>query len=238
MLNPSPWLPAAGRRAAGRGPVFPTAPLPAAVAPTAMVLLLAVLLAGCTATPEPRKRTFVGGATQAAREREVVVGLNPLGSLDVCRGDMQPLPPATRVLVSRPETFSREATEMLLRLRDGLVDAAWKDLSIELMLTEQPVASREDALAEGRACGALAVLWERRETQLLSLELPFAARIPLRYAPFADICAYGSDVQRLQVMYFTILGTAALLENRYDQAQAHLGLAHAIDLDCLKLPDR
>ncbi len=206
--------------------------------PTLAALLFVALLAGCTSTPEPRKRTFVGGATNAAREREVVVGLNPLGSLDVCRSTMQPLPPGTRVLVSRPETFSREATEMLLRLRDGLVDAEWKDLSIELMLTELPVASREHALAEGRACGALAVLWERRESQLLELELPYPARIPLRHLPFADICAYGSDVQRLQVMYFLILGTAALSENRYDQAQAHLGLAQAIDLDCLKLPDR
>jgi hypothetical protein len=212
---------------------------PAGMAPVALLLLLG-LLAACTATPEPRKRTFVGGATQTAREREreVVVGLNPLGALDVCRSTMQPLPPATRVLVSRPETFSREATEMLLRLRDGLADSQWTDLSIELMLTEQPVATREHALAEGRACGALAVLWERRETQLLELELPFPARIPLRYLPFPDICAYGSDVQRLQVMYFTILGTAALQENRYDQAQAHFGLAQAIDLDCLKLPDR
>lgn len=201
------------------------------------LVLLSSALTGCS-TRAPRKRSFMGSSSPTLQDTEISVGLNPLGSLDICLGTLQPMDLSVRVLVSRPEHFTRNASDMVLRLREGLIGPSRTEIPIELMLTERSVRSRQEALSVGRACGAFVVLWERGSSQFLEMDFPFPTRIPLKNLDQSSICAYGSANQRLNVMYYTILGTAALLDHRYERAQYHLGLANAIDLDCLKLPGR
>ena len=198
-------------------------------------LLAALLLGGCTSPPQAR-RSFMGTASTRPMDNEVAVGLNPLGSLDVCRDALKPLALGNRVLVSRPEAFSRDASQMIVELRQALGEPAADDPPVQLMLSAHIIASDDQALAEGRDCGALLVLWEPAGAMSLATAFPFPAQIPLRGYDLRPLCTLGNFYQRVNVLYYTILGTANIMNNRFERARRNLQLAAMIDMECLKLP--
>ena len=61
--------------------------------------------------------TFVGRAEGVRQNEDVAVGLNPLASLDTCPEGEVARGKGVRVLISPPQYFSRQATEMILQLR-------------------------------------------------------------------------------------------------------------------------
>ncbi|HEX9843224.1 MAG TPA: hypothetical protein VGC20_10770, partial [bacterium] len=151
---------------------------------TAWGLLAAALLLGACAAPPQARRSFMGTASTRPMDTEVAVGLNPLGSLDVCRDALKPLELGNRVLVSRPEAFSRDASQMIVELRQALGEPPPGEPQVQLMLSAREIDSDAAALAEGRDCGALVVLWEPAGAMSLATAFPFPARIPLRgYQP-------------------------------------------------------
>ncbi len=198
--------------------------------------LAALLVAACSAET-PGKRTFMDANPLRPQDTEVAIGLNPLGALDVCRDASKPLPLDIRVLVSRPEQMSRGASQMLVALRQGLADPPAGEPLVQMMLSTRRIASDTEAMAEGQDCGALVVLWEPAGAQTLEVAFPFPARIPLRDYSLHRLCAVGSFYQRVNVLYYTILGTANIMNSRFDRAQHNLQLANMIDTECLKLPD-
>lgn len=208
---------------------------PRIVAAVVLLLVCPALMAACIRQPRA-KRTFVGATTVRPMDAEIAVGLNPLGSLDVCRDSLKPLPLVNRVLVSRPEVFTQDASQMIVELRQGLGNPSPGEPSIQMMLSVRPITSESQALAEGRDCGALLVLWEPARNQTLELAFPFPTRIPLRDYSVRRLCLLGDFYQRVNVLYYTILGTADIMNNRFQRAQHHLHLANLIDTECLKLP--
>ncbi len=212
-------------RLAARG--LRRAGLPAAVAGF-------LLLAGCS-TPLPRKRTFIGQA-QTIREEVEPEGLNPLGTLETCENGTGAWADGQRVVVSRPEYFTESASLMILALREALGENEKELKDLDLLLSRHPIADVEQARAVGRQCGALIVLWERRESQTLELTLPHPARVPLRALVQKNLCEFGAHEEQAAVLYLTILGLTAMTKNDYDLASYYLNSAKGIDVECLQLP--
>ncbi len=198
-------------------------------------LSAAVLLAAC-ATPQRRKRSFMG---QASRERRVVsepAGLNPLGALPTCAGGEERAGQVPRVLVSRPEYFTEDASLMIVSLREALAQNEEGIEAPRMELSPSPILSEEDARGVGRRCGALIVLWEQGTSRTLELTLPFPARVPLRALVHRKLCEFGDHREQATILYFTILGLTAVARDNYDLAQFYLESARDIDVECMRLP--
>ena len=201
-----------------------------------VVAAIVLAIAGCTSRP-PRKITFIGQAEGVRQPVNVPVGLNPLASLDICLGSGEPVPPSNRVLVSPPEYFSPIATKMILSLRESLVaEEARRGLTVDMLLAERPLRRGADAVGEGRRCGAVIVLWEPVATGTLELTLPYPAQVPLRHMVHERLCEFGNHAEQLTILHLTIVGLAAMLENRYDEAVYFMEAADRIDAHCLQLP--
>jgi hypothetical protein len=193
-----------------------------------------VAVSACATGPE-RRPTFVGRAEGVRQDPDVAEGLNPLASLDVCPPGTHGHAPSARVLISPPRYFSRQATEMMLQLRRSLAEST-HGARVRMWLAPEPLRSPEGARAEGRRCGAVIVLWEAFGTNSLELTLPEPAEVPLRHLVRERLCEFGSDRQQVAILFFTISGLAAMLDNRYDEAVYYMEAANRIDLSCLHLP--
>ena len=196
-------------------------------------LILAVLLSGCTA-PEPYKRTFVGAGERKSQEQPE--GLNPLGGLETCVPAETPQGAVERVLVSRPEFFTAEASQMIAALHEGLSAPERKQPPVEFQLSAKPITNSKDAEQQGRDCIALIVLWEPGQTKTLRLTLPHPAQIPLRSLAREKLCEFGDHREQLNILYATIAGLLALRENDYNRAVFYLESAARMDDHCLTLP--
>lgn len=213
-------------------------PLPRPRTARAPALLLAAwLLVGAACATGPQRRPTFVGRTEGARETpEAPVGLNPLAALDRCPPAAEALPLSQQVLISPPQHFSRRATRMIVQLREALVERSRHGTPVEMWLAGRRLDSAAAARAEGRRCGAMVVFWEPRGTGTLEITLPRAARIPLRQMVRERLCEFGNHQEQLTALYMTVLGLAALLENRHDEALYYMQTANRIDDRCLRLP--
>lgn len=192
------------------------------------------LLAGC-ADPRVRKLTFVGRTAGARDSVEVPIGLSPLGSADVCRMEEEKSPVKSRVLVSKPDLFTREASLMISTLRDE-VGVPGADLSeVDIQVSGSAIKDAPQARAWGRHCGALIVLWEPGFTKTLELTLPLPNQIPIRPLVQERLCEFGDLAEQLNILYLTIAGLVALRENDYEKAVFYLDSARDIDNGCLRI---
>jgi sigma54-dependent transcription regulator len=66
--------------------------------------------------------------------------------------------------------------------------------------------------------------------------LPQPAEVPLRHMVRERLCEFGSDRQQGAILFFTISGLAAMLDNRYDEAVYYMDAANRIDVSCFQLP--
>ncbi len=233
MINPRRG-PAAGEarsRGARRGcaPRHPAGPLVLCA-----LCLLALALSACS-EPEPRKRSFMESA-EGVRTPDVPVGLNPLGSLDTCPGRADPPAVGQRVLISRPEHFTREASQMIAALREALATREAKLPPVQFQLAPQQIANSAQARQLGQACNALIVLWEPGQTKTLELTLPRPSQVPLRDLVQERLCEFGDHTEQLNILYLTIAGLLSLRDNEYDKAVLYMESARAIDTFCLHLP--
>jgi hypothetical protein len=199
-------------------------------------LLVGAVLLGACSEPAPSKRSFMESAEGIRAPADVPVGLNPLGSLDTCQPAENPGAPANRVLISRPEDFTREASVMISTLRQALADPQAKLPPVEFRLTPSPITSREQARQLGRACGAVIVLWEPGQTKTLELTLPQPAEVPLRDLVQQQLCEFGDHTEQVNILYLTIAGLLSMRENAYDKAVLYMNSARTIDTHCLHLP--
>lgn len=163
-------------------------------------------------------------------------GLNPLGEIEVCRENDPPRPLGERVLVARPERFTREASVMLSALRQGLAENRPDGRAVRFVVAGGDIASPGVAQKEGERCGALVVLWEPFGTRSLELTLPNPARIPLRANVYPRLCEFGNYQEQYDILYLTIAGLLAMLDNQHDRAMYFLDQAKRIDSHCLQLP--
>ena len=206
---------------------------PRARAVAIFLLLAAVVLASCATGPQ-RRPTFVGRTAGLRESPDVAAGLNPLASLDTCLAEVA-AGPAPRVLVSPPEYFSKDATDMILALREALA-LEQEAQDVQMWLAPQPLRDEPAAESEGRRCGAMIVLWERFGTNTLELTMPQEALVPLRNRVRNRLCEFGSHRQQANILFLTIIGLAAMLDNRYDDAVYYVDAANRIDVACLQLP--
>lgn len=203
-------------------------------------LLVSVLLAailGC-AEPELRKRSFMASSRGMREQADVPVGLNPLGSLDTCHPGDDKFTLGNRVLVSRPEFFTRAASGMISTLREALAQSAEGLPAVEFLLTERPITSQGEATRLGLQCGAVIVLWEPGQTKTLELTLPHPNQIPLKPLARKRLCEFGNHQQQLDILYLTIAGLLTLRVNDYDRAILYMETARTIDGGCLHIPAR
>ena len=195
---------------------------------------LTLALAACSEV-EPSKPTFVGEQEGARELVNVPEGLNPLGALDTCLAAAPPRPLGGRVLVSRPEQFTREASLMLSDLRQALSEDKKDVRRVHFLLSAKPLVSEDLARAEGRRCGALVVLWEPFGSRTLEMTLPDPARIPLRGSVHPRLCEFGNHQEQLDILYLTLVGLLAMLDNRHERAVLFLDQAKRLDSRCLRL---
>lgn len=209
--------------------------VPGLVPLTAVLMVVSMLLFSC-AEPLPRKRSFMGQGRGVRENVSEPAGLNPLGALQTCARDAHESPVGERVLISRPEYFTEDASRMIVALREALAQNSEAREVIELQLSHGPIRSMEEATREGRRCGALIVLWERRESQTLEMTLPTPARVPLRSQVQGNLCEFGDRSEQATILYFTIVGLTAMVKNDYDRAQFYLNAANRVDVNCLRIP--
>lgn len=195
-----------------------------------------VTLAAACSEPQVRKRSFMTSARGVHRNVEVPEGLNPLGTLETCRPGTKFPPPLNRVLVSRPEFFTEEASLMISALREVLAEPENDIPQVEFRLTDRAIRDGSEAELLGRLCGAMIVLWEPHQTKTLEMTLPHPAQIPLRRLVRNRLCEFGSHQEQLNILYLTIAGLLTLRENDYEKAVIFMKSARAIDNGCLKLP--
>jgi hypothetical protein len=164
----------------------------------------------------------------------------PLNSLDTCRpgaaGGTAPAVAPHRVLISRPEDFTREASHMISALREALSTRDDRLPAVSFQLAPTRIASAEQAARLGTGCGAVIVLWEPGETKTLELTLPNPAQVPLRDLVQKRLCEFGDHQEQLNILYLTIAGLLSMRENNYDKAVLYMESARAIDTHCLHLP--
>ncbi len=215
----------AGRRRPGRW----------AISSAGLLAVAAALSVASCSTPEPRKRSFFGQA-ETIREETEPKGLNPLGLLQTCGNGARANAPGHRVLVSRPEFFTENASLMILALQEALAENEKELENLDMLLSRRPIETMAQARAAGRQCGALIVLWERRESHSLEMTLPYPARVPLRDLVQKKLCEFGDHSEQATILYLTILGLTAMTKNDYDLAAYYLGAAKEMDVDCLHLP--
>lgn len=193
------------------------------------------LAASACESPQPRKRTFVGQGESVRKDVSEPAGLNPLGALSTCGASVSP-PEAGRVLVSRPEYFTGDASRMIVSLREALAGHREARELLELQLSAGPIESKKEAVGEGRRCGALIVLWEQRKSQTLEITLPTPGKVPLRSQVKENLCEFGNHSEQVTILYYTIIGLTAMVNHDYAQAMYYFDAANRIDVDCLQIP--
>ena len=201
----------------------------------ATVVALAVIAISACASPQPRKRTFVGLGSSVRTNVSEPSGLNPLGALNTCEYASQ-AHQTERVLVSRPEYFTEDASRMIVALREALAENREARELLELELSRGPIQSQQEAVGEGRRCGALIVLWEQRRSRTLELTLPNPAKVPLRTQVKENLCEFGGHSEQVTILYYTIIGLTAMVNHDYADAKYYLDAANRIDVDCLHIP--
>jgi hypothetical protein len=201
----------------------------------ALTLALALALAACS-EGEPYKPTFFGRTEGVREQASRPEGLNPLGDIQICGDPPQIDAAEERVLVARPDLFTREASLMISSLRQAIFDNYHGQRPVRFLVTSRRVATDGQAVAEGKRCSALIVLWEVYGTRALELTVPEPARIPLKSQVHPRLCEFGNYSEQLQILYLTITGLLATLDNDYDTANADMDLATRIDSHCLQLP--
>jgi hypothetical protein len=200
-----------------------------------LLALFLVLLVGACSNPEPRKISFMANAEGARGPTDVPVGLNPLGSLDTCLPASGPRP-GNHVLISRPETFTHDASLMISALRDALSGQREGQPSAAFLLAPARITSAEQARTLGQRCGSLLVLWEPGQARTLELTLPEPTRVPLRELVQTQLCEFGDHSEQLRILYLTIAGLLSLRENDYEKAVFYMNTARTLDNHCLHLP--
>lgn len=199
------------------------------------VALAVITIAACGSAPQPRKRTFIGLGDSVRRNVSEPAGLNPLGALNTCEyssGAQR----TERVLISRPEYFTEDASRMIVALREALAENREARELLELELSHGPIESQQEAVGEGRRCGALIVLWEQRRSRTLELTLPNPAKVPLRTQVKENLCEFGGHSEQVTILYYTIIGLTAMVNHDYADAKYYLDAANRIDVDCLRIP--
>ena len=194
-----------------------------------------LLVSDCASAP-PRKRTFMGMAEGRREPVARPAGLNPLGALRTCSGGARLAGQGDRVLVSRPEYFTENASLMIVALREALAESPEGREALDLQLSSSSIESAEQAVQEGERCGALIVLWEQRKSQTLELTLPNPARVPLKALVQKKLCEFGNHVEQVNILYLTIVGLTAMVNHDYELAKFYLNAANRIDVNCLHLP--
>ena len=188
----------------------------------------------CSAPPPGGRRSFVGaGEEPSAAQPE---GLNPLGSLETCAQVKGVLAKGPRVVISRPESFTRDASIMIVALQEALSKKSQENHPVEMVLSDQSLLNTGQAIDEGQRCQATIVLWERHGSRTLELTLPYPAQIPLRSMVQEKLCEFGDHSEQVTILYLTILGLSAVFANDYDQANTHFQMANRIDDRCFQLP--
>lgn len=195
----------------------------------------ALLMITACESPQPRIRTFIGQGEGVRREVSQPAGLNPLGALRTCEyaGEQDG---TERVLVSRPDFFTEDASRMIVSLREALAENREARELLELQLSIGEINSPEEAVGEGRRCGALIVLWEQKKSQTLEITLPNPARVPMRAQVKETLCEFGNHSEQVTILYYTIIGLAAMVNHDYELAQYYLDAANRIEVDCLRIP--
>ena len=84
--------------------------------------------------------------------------------------------------------------------------------------------------------GALVVLWEPFGSRTLELTLSNPALIPLRATVYSQLCEFGNYQEQYDILYLTVTGLLAILDNQYERASRYLEQAKRIDSHCLQLP--
>lgn len=198
--------------------------------------LTLLLIVGACSEPEPYKPTFMGrteGVREPAAKPE---GLNPLGAIETCTARPVRQPSEERVLVARPELFTREASLMMSSLRQAIADNYHGRRTVKFFVTANAIQNEAQAVAEGRRCASLIVLWEIYGTRALELTVPEPTRIPLKVQLHPRLCEFGNYAEQLQILFLTITGLLATLEDDYETANSNMELANRIDNRCLQLP--
>ena len=224
MGAPFPKFQGPRRRSRARAPIW------AVMGAVSLAVSILALTSAC-AEPVVRKRSFMSSARGVHKDVEVPSGLNPLGTLDTCRPGAEALPPLNRVLVSRPEFFTEEASLMISALREVLAEPENEIPAVEFWLTGRAIRSGVQAEWLGRHCGALIVLWEPRQTKTLEITLPHPAQIPLRPLVRRRLCEFGSHREQLNILVLTIAGLLAMRENDYERAVFFMNSARAATID-------
>lgn len=125
---------------------------------------------------------------------------------------------------------------MILSLKEALQPQPGQEQDVQMRLSSTPITNHSAAIEAGRKCGAMIVLWERSGSQTLELTLPNPTRIPLRALVQKRLCEFGNHRQQLDILYLTIKGLMALLDENYKAAHLHLTTASQMDGHCLQLP--
>lgn len=198
------------------------------------IVAFSLVMAACE-SPRPRKRTFVGQGESINQNVSEPTGLNPLGALNTCRDSGQAFG-TWRVLVSRPEFFTEDASRMIVALREALAGHREARELLELQLSPKPIVSAQQAMGEGRRCGALIVLWEQRKSQTLEMTVPDPTQVPLRSQLKENLCEFGNHSEQVTVLYYTIVGLTAMANHDYDEAKHYFDEANRIDVNCLRIP--
>ena len=198
------------------------------------ILAWVFLVLGCTAADPGGKRTFVGsGEDPPAAWPD---GLNPLGTLETCTPQQSRPVEGIRVLISRPEQFTREASVMIVFLRESLAENEETRKQVELMLSSTPIHSTAEAVQTGKQCHAMIVLWERLGSRTLELTLPQPSRVPLRAMVQDKLCEFGDHAEQLTILDLTIRGLAAVDSNNFEKANGYFLSANRLDDRCFHLP--
>ena len=164
------------------------------------------------------------------------VGLNPLGTLETCGQVKGSQPEGLRVMISRPEEFTRDASLMIVSLGEALANRKETTGRVEMILSDEPLNDPQKALVAGRRCNATIVLWEKRGSRTLELTLPHPTQIPLKGVVQDKLCEFGDHSEQLTILYLTIEGLAAVREKDYDQANTLFRSANRLDDRCFRLP--
>ena len=198
------------------------------------VLIVLLMVAGCSTAPPEGKRTFIGKGEEPPTAQPK--GLNPLGSLETCGDVNQPPVNGIRVLISRPEQFTREASLMIVLLQESMAEQADTRERVEMVLSNTPLNNRQEAIQAGRHCRAMVVLWERLGSRTLEITLPEPSRIPLRAIVQDKLCEFGDHIEQLTILDLTIRGLSAVVTNEFDQANGYFLAANRLDDRCFQLP--
>ena len=176
------------------------------------------------------------GAQPEGPTRESPVGLNPLGALDTCAPDVNwRTEEGQRVLISRPEFFTQDASIVVSALRNSFRGESPTVTPPRFLLSPAPINSEEEATQEGLRCNALIVLWEPRATRMIKITLPNPDQVPLRNMIRHQLCPYGDNLEQVEVLHYTIAGLVSLRENDYERAVYHMTLAREVDVRCVNL---